>query len=121
MDTFLDLRDNQQSARWPKNQLQPPSDSGWGVTATRQREVLFLAFFVYGADNRPVFYMGETTLAGQTTSGANIYTGPMLQISGPWLGTTFNPGLVTRADTGNVTIAASVETATLVMTTNQNG
>ena len=45
----------------------------------------------------------------------------MLQTSGPWLGTTFNPGLVTRAAIGNVTIATSVETATLVMTTNPNG
>lgn len=94
------------------------SESGWGVTATHQRDVLFLTFFVYGADNKPIFYTGETTYSGQTTSGANIYSGPMLQTSGPWLGTTFNPALVTRAVVGNVTFTASVEAATLTYTVN---
>jgi hypothetical protein len=94
------------------------SESGWGVTATHQREVVFLTFFVYGADNKPIFYTGEATLSGQTTTGAIIYTGPMLQTNGPWFGSTFNPNLVARTPVGTVTFTASVEAATLTYTVN---
>ena len=90
-----------------------PSESGWGVTATHQREVIFLTFFVYGTDNRPTFYTATASYSGQAGSGALIFSGPMYQTTGPWLGTFFNPNAVTVRQVGNVTFTAFVDVATL--------
>ena len=89
------------------------NESGWGVTATHQREVVFLTFFVYGVDSRATFYTGQATYTGQASSGALIFSGPMYETRGPWLGIPFNPNLVTIREVGTVTFAAFVDAATL--------
>ena len=53
---------------------------------------------------------------GQAASGALIFSGPMIETRGPWLGIPFNPNLVTRRDVGTVTFTAFVDTATLSYT-----
>ena len=94
------------------------SESGWGVTATHQREVVFLTFFVYGADNRPTFFTGQAAFVGQTGSGALTFSGPMYQTTGPWFGTAFNPASVTVREVGTVTFTAFVDAATLTYSVN---
>ncbi len=94
------------------------SESGWGVNATHQREIVFLTFFVYGADNRATFYTGEATFTGQAANGALNFSGPMIQSTGSWLGTTFNPNSVTRTLVGNVSFSAFIDAATLVYSIN---
>lgn len=89
------------------------NESGWGVTASHQREVVFLTFFVYGTDNRPTFYTATATYTGQSGSGALNFSGQMIQTTGPWLGTFFNPNSVTRRVVGDVTFSAFVDAATL--------
>ncbi|MBL0122570.1 MAG: hypothetical protein IPP88_07495 [Betaproteobacteria bacterium] len=89
------------------------NESGWGVTATHQREVVFLTFFVYSTDNRPTFYTATATYSGQTGAGALVFSGPMYQTTGPWLGTTFNPGLVSVRQVGTVDFTAFIDAATL--------
>lgn len=89
------------------------NESGWGVTATHQREIVFLTFFVYGTDNRATFYTGQASYTGQSNSGALIFSGPMYETAGPWLGTFFNPNLVSIRQVGTVTFAAFVDAATL--------
>ena len=89
------------------------NESGWGVTASHQREVVFLTFFVYGTDNRPTFYTATATYTGQSGSGALNFSGQMVQTTGPWLGTFFNPNSVTRRVVGDVTFSAFVDAATL--------
>ena len=90
------------------------NESGWGVTATHQREVVFLTFFVYGPDNRPTFYTGQASYTGQAGSGALIFSGPMYQTTGPWLGAAFfNPNSVTVRQVGTVSFTAFVDAATL--------
>ena len=89
------------------------SESGWGVTATHQREVVFLTFFVYGTNNRATFYTGQATYTGQSGSGALIFSGPMFETTGPWFGTFFNPNAVTIRQVGTVTFTAFVDAATL--------
>lgn len=89
------------------------NESGWGVTATHQREIVFLTFFVYGPDNRPTFYAATTTFVGQTASGALIFSGVMYQGNGPWFGGTFNPNLVSARLVGTATFTAFVDAATL--------
>lgn len=89
------------------------NESGWGVTATHQREIVFLTFFVYGTDNRPTFFTGQTSFTGQTGSGALVFSGRMYQTTGPWYGAFFNPLSVTVRDVGDVTFTAFVDAATL--------
>ncbi|HEX4857894.1 MAG TPA: hypothetical protein VFV17_02675 [Usitatibacteraceae bacterium] len=90
-----------------------PSESGWGVTATQQNEVVFLTFFVYGADNRPTWYIGQTSYTGNSPSGEAVFEGTMYQTTGPWLGTTFNPSAVGTRAVGSVKLFAFVDSATL--------
>ena len=92
------------------------NESGWGVTATHQREIVFLTFFVYGIDNRATFYTGQAAYVGQAASGALIFSGPMYETRGPWLGTFFNPNAVGIRQVGTVNFTAFVDTATLSYT-----
>ncbi|MEQ1515401.1 MAG: hypothetical protein ABL931_02805 [Usitatibacteraceae bacterium] len=92
------------------------NESGWGVTATHQREVIFLTFFVYAADGRATFYTGQASYVSQAASGALVFSGPMIETTGPWIGIPFNPNLVTRRTVGNVTFTAFVDSATLSYT-----
>ncbi len=90
------------------------NESGWGVTVTHQREVIFLTFFVYGTDNRATFYTATAPYAGQASSGALVFRGDMAETRGPWLGTIpFNPNTVTVRPVGTVTFTAFVDAATL--------
>ncbi len=90
------------------------NESGWGVTATHQREVVFLTFFVYGPDNRPTFFTATLSYTGQTGSGALNFTGPMHTTTGPWFGSGFfNPNAVSARQVGTATFTAFVESATL--------
>ena len=90
------------------------NESGWGVTVTHQREVIFLTFFVYGPDNRATFYTATAPYAGQASSGALVFRGDMAETRGPWLGTIpFNPNTVTVRPVGTVTFTAFVDAATL--------
>lgn len=93
-----------------------PNESGWGVTATHQRDVIFLTFFMYGSDNRATFYTATATYSGQAGSGALIFTGPMYQTAGPWFGTFFNPNAVSVRQVGTATFTAFVDAAALTYT-----
>lgn len=89
------------------------NESGWGVTATHQRDVIFLTFFVYGTDSRATFYTATATYTGQAGSGALVFSGPMYQTAGPWFGTFFNPNAVSVRQVGTATFTAFVDAATL--------
>ena len=90
-----------------------PNESGWGVNATHQREIVFLSFFVYGSDNRPTFFTATATYTGQTGSGAVVFSGPMYQTTGPWFGSSFNPNSVSVREVGTATFTAFVDAATM--------
>ena len=91
-------------------------ESGWGVNVNHQREVVFLTFFVYGADSRGTWYTGQASLTGQDSRGANIYTGAMYTFSGPTNGTPFDPATVVSRNAGTVTFTAFLDSATLTYT-----
>ena len=91
-------------------------EAGWGVNVNHHREVVFLTFFVYGADSRGTWYTGQASLAGQDSRGANIYTGGMYTFSGPTNGTPFNPANVVSRNAGSVTFTAFLDNATLTYT-----
>jgi hypothetical protein len=84
-----------------------PSESGWGVTATHQGEIVFLTFFVFGADNTAHWYAGRPPTPAPTAR-ARPFFGPMYQMTGPWFGT-FNPNGTSVRQVGNVTMTAFVD------------
>ena len=89
------------------------NESGWGVTATHQGEVVFLTFFVYDVDNRPIWYTGQASYTSTNAQGAFIFAGPLYQTSGPWLGTSFNPNAVGIRQVGTVTFTVFITSGTL--------
>lgn len=89
------------------------NESGWGVTATHQGEVVFLTFFVYSSDNRPTFYTASTSYVSSTGQGSLVFSGPMYQTTGPWLGAFFNPNAVGVRLVGSATFTAFIDAATL--------
>jgi hypothetical protein len=82
-----------------------PNESGWGVNVVAQSNTLFLTFFVYGQNGQPLWLVAPATkyVSGTTTSGGVIYTGPLYQTSGPFLGGSFNPNAVSVTQVGAVT------------------
>lgn len=89
------------------------NESGWGVTVSHQREVIFLAFFVYGTDGKPTWLVGQGAYSIKNAQGQQVFTGSMYQTSGPWFGTTFNPNSVTNRLVGSLTFSAFLDGATL--------
>ena len=89
------------------------NESGWGVSISHQREVVFLAFYVYGTDGKPTWYVGQGAYASVNAQGAQIFTGSMYQTNGPWFGTTFNPNAVTTRLVGSLTFSAFLDAATM--------
>lgn len=92
------------------------NESGWGVTVTQQQEVVFLTFFVYGVDGRPVWYTGQGSYASVSAQGGFVFTGQMYQTTGPWLGSLFNTNQVTNRPVGTLTFTAFLYSATLAYT-----
>jgi hypothetical protein len=88
----------------------PPED-GWGVNFVQSDSFIFATFFVYGPDNKPIWYTGE-----MIADGLGHYTGGLYLTTGTYFGTvpydpaqkgitqvgtlTFTP---TAADTGVLT------------------
>lgn len=92
------------------------NESGWGVTIVHQREVIFLTFFVYGADGRARWYTGQANYVSSNAQGAYIFSGQTIEATGPWLGTFFNPSLVSARLVGTVTLTSFLNSATLTYT-----
>ena len=79
------------------------SESGWGANVAHQGDILFLTFFVYDRDGRPVWYVGPSTQYQATSpAGKAVYSGTLYETTGPWLGGPFDPNLVTVRPVGTV-------------------
>ena len=95
-----------------------PNESGWGVTASHQGEIVFLTFFVYGTNNQAIWYTGQATFTSNT-NGQLTFIGPVYQTTGPWLGTTpFNPSTVGVVQVGTVNFTAGITSGTLTYSIN---
>jgi len=91
-----------------------PNESGWGVTITHSREVVFLTFFIYGADGKATWYTGQADYVSNTSP--YVFTGSIYQVSGPWFRNYFDPALVNGRVAGTMTLTAFLETALLTYT-----
>jgi hypothetical protein len=69
-----------------------PAESGWGVNVVQSDALLFITFFIYGADGKPTWFTGQVTTqdAGNTFNGTLYSTIGTYYIS-PWTGFSGGP------------------------------
>jgi hypothetical protein len=77
-----------------------PAENGWGVSLTHHPSgVIFVAWYTYDVNGNAKWYVAsECRLSGTTCSGT------LYETTGPRMGTTYNPALVTVRAVGSVTV-----------------
>jgi len=83
-----------------------PGESGWGMNIAHQSNVLFLTFFLYGADGKAGWFTATADYAGQNAGGSLLYTGDLYQTTGPYYGGGFSPAQVHGTKVGTATFQA---------------
>ena len=73
-----------------------PAESGWGVNFTQNDGVIFITFFIYGTDNKPVWYVA---IAYQDASGN--YSGTLYSTTGTYFGAPWSGYTATAAGTAS--------------------
>jgi hypothetical protein len=92
----------------------PPNESGWGLNTIEQGDNLFGTLFVYDAQGRPHWYSASNLKMSDISFDTVRYGGPLVESTGPYFGTAFNPAAVTRRIVGGMTLATRTDgTATL--------
>ncbi len=79
-----------------------PNESGWGLLVSHQYGVMFLAWFVYDSNGKPVWYVASDCVV--TASGCS---GTVFRTTGPPFGPSFDPSLVHSFATGTITLTFS--------------
>src|SRR4029077_19555605 len=86
-----------------------PAESGWGVFLVQSDTTQFLAFFIYGTDNKPTWY---TAVLAQDAGGN--YNGALYATTGTYFGLPWDPTQFTEATVGTVSFRPiNIYTATL--------
>ncbi|MFZ3322406.1 MAG: hypothetical protein WA190_08550 [Usitatibacter sp.] len=76
------------------------SESGWGMAMAQQNANIFLAWYVYDATGKPVWYVASNcTVSGSSCSGALYST------KGPPFGPTFPPNQIQVSTAGSVIVS----------------
>lgn len=71
------------------------AQNGWGISINQRSSELFSAWFTYGADGRPTWFIASSTTWNGNTSPVSIF-----HVTGsPWLGVPYDPS---RVDAGIV-------------------
>jgi hypothetical protein len=79
------------------------SQNGWGISVSQRNSELFAAWFTYGLDRRPTWFI----ISG-TSWGGNTLSGSLFHVTGsPWLGVAYQPGAVQTTNVGPATLAFS--------------
>lgn len=91
-----------------------PAESGWGLVITQHtNDIIFLAWYVYASDGKPMWYVIPS---GEWTS-TTTYAGTIYEARGPGLGVPFDPMAVKRTAVGSGTLAfSSFDKATFTYT-----
>jgi len=97
-----------------------PSESGWGMTIANQGDTIFVAMYVYGSDNQPMWFVGTASLQSTDSQGVNTYVGDWYRVTGPYYGAaTFDPSAVGAVKVGTYTYRElTVTTGQIVYTVN---
>lgn len=75
------------------------TESGWGVAVSHQFGVMFLAWYVYDATGKPVWYV-----ASNCALSGSLCLGTLYRTTGPALGPTFDPSRVQVFTAGTVNV-----------------
>lgn len=75
-----------------------PAESGWGFFVVQSNTFQFLAFFVFGPDGKPTWYV-----AGLTDDGTGKYTGQVFATTGTYFPLPWNPAQATGSAVGTAT------------------
>jgi hypothetical protein len=75
-----------------------PAESGWGFFLVQSDTTQFLAFFIYGADGKPTWYVAVTQ-----DDGTGKYTGPVYATTGTYFPLPWNPALYGYTEVGTAT------------------
>jgi hypothetical protein len=76
-----------------------PGESGWGLAIAHQYGVMFLAWYVYDASGKPVWYV-----ASNCAVNGNGCSGALYRTTGPAFGLGFNPAQVQVFTAGSVSV-----------------
>jgi hypothetical protein len=84
-----------------------PNESGWGVSFTQRRNVVFGAWYTYDSAGKPKWYVASNcALPAGVTGTSGTCTGQLYQVSGPTFFTgTFDPSHDNVAAIGNFSVA----------------
>jgi hypothetical protein len=75
-----------------------PSESGWGMAITQQSSTMFLAWYVYDATAKPMWYVATCAVSGTSCSG------DLLRTTGPAFGATFDASQVHAFTAGTISV-----------------
>jgi len=75
--------------------------SGWGMAITQQYDMMFLAWFVYDASGKPVWYVAS---ACSVVASGNGCTGDLYQVSGPPFGPSFDASKIRATAVGSASV-----------------
>jgi hypothetical protein len=87
-----------------------PAESGWGLSLTQHASTnLFAAWFVYGSDGHPIWYVlpNGTWSTNLELSTLNTYSGQVYRTSGPYYGGPFLPANVVVTPVGTAQLKFS--------------
>ena len=77
-----------------------PSEPGWGVNIAQQGDTIFATWFVYGPDNRPVWYVMSNGVKSITSE---VFTGIVYELRGTYFGVPWTGAQLLSPDAGNAT------------------
>jgi hypothetical protein len=83
-----------------------PQESGWGLTAVHENNLLVITLYVHDAQHRPRWYTAALQRYGNTASGDPEFTGSLYETSGSAIGGPWNPGDVDRRPVGTASFRA---------------
>jgi len=101
-----------------------PQESGWGISFTQRRNVIFGAWYTYDSSGKPKWYVASNcALPAGVTATSGTCTGTLYQVSGPtFFGSTFDPGKDNVASVGTLTVVfANANSATMTYSMNGQG
>ncbi|HXZ48046.1 MAG TPA: hypothetical protein VEG27_03445 [Usitatibacter sp.] len=83
------------------------AESGWGVSFTQRRNIVFAAWYTYDGSGNPKWYVAsDCEMPSGTTGTSGTCNGTLYEVSGPtFFGTTFDPSLVHAAAAGSLSVA----------------
>jgi hypothetical protein len=89
---------------WRNGMWFVPSESGWGLSAIEQGDIVFATLYVYDAAGKPHWYVASALAqSGSTADGTAVNSGPLYEATGPYFGSaSFDPAAVHYRQVGTM-------------------